>query len=36
LFIVAGQECVQDERGRFEFRCEEQRIAAKLQYTLRF
>jgi hypothetical protein len=36
LFIVAGQQCVQDERGRFEFTCEERRIASKIQYTLRF
>jgi hypothetical protein len=37
LFVVAGQQCVQDdERGRFEFRCEERRIASKIQYTLRF
>ena len=35
-FIVAGQGCVQEERGQFEFKCEEQRFASKLQYTFRF
>lgn len=36
LFVVAGQACTQDDPGRSQFRCDDRRIASKLQYTFRF